>query len=158
MAYVQKASGYEKYLLKLAGGTRERIVEWREMLKWLREDAGRFSNVKEWCAAQEEHTRSLERQGRGSGKKGEPGSSQKAVVRLMTAHGAKGLEFDTVILPDCNEGTYPHGRLQGEAEMEEERRVFYVAMTRAKENLELLYLTGEEERSRPPSRFLRPLS
>ena len=158
VAYVQKASGYERYLLNLAGGNQERLVQWRETLEWLREDAGRFSNVKDWCAAQEAHTKSLERQVRGSGQKGGPEGGQKAVIRLMTVHGAKGLEFDTVILPNCNEGIYPHGRLQGEAEVEEERRVFYVAMTRAKENLELLYLTGEEERSRPPSRFLKPLS
>ena len=157
VAYVQKASGYERYLLKLAGGNCEKLAEWREMLEWLREDAGRFSNVKEWCAAQEAHTKALERQGRGSGQKGIPEGGQKAVIRLMTVHGAKGLEYDTVILADCNEGIYPHGRLQGEAEVEEERRIFYVAMTRAKENLELLYLTGEEERSRPPSRFLKPL-
>lgn len=158
VAYVQKASGYERYLLDLAGGNQERLAQWRETLEWLREDAGRFSNVKDWCAAQEAHTKSLERQVRGSGQKGGPEGGQKAVIRLMTVHGAKGLEFDTVILPNCNEGIYPHGRLQGEAEVEEERRVFYVAMTRAKENLELLYLTGEEERSRPPSRFLKPLS
>ena len=157
VTYVQKASGYEGYLLKLAGGNRERIVQWLEMLEWLKEDAGRFSSVKEWCAAQEAHTKSLERQVKGSRQKNGPEGGQKAVVRLMTVHGAKGLEFDTVILPECNEGSYPHGQLQGQTEVEEERRIFYVAMTRAKENLELLYLTGEEERSRPPSRFLRPL-
>ena len=157
VTYVQKASGYEGYLHKLAGENRERIAQWLEMLEWLKEDAGRFSNVREWCVAQEDHTKSLERQVKRGRQKGKDDSGQKAVVRLMTAHGAKGLEFDTVILPDCNEGTYPHGRLQGKAEVEEERRVFYVAMSRAKENLELLYLTGEEERSRPPSRFLKPL-
>ena len=75
----------------------------------------------------------------------------------MTVHGSKGLEFDTVIIVDCNETVFPHGRFLSEAEVEEERRVFYVAMTRAKENLELLYLSGTEERPRLPSRFLNPL-
>ena len=75
----------------------------------------------------------------------------------MTVHGSKGLEFDMVILPDCNETIFPYGRFQSDSEVEEERRIFYVAMTRAKKSLELLYLTGTGENSRPPSRFLKPL-
>lgn len=87
---------------------------------------------------------------------GEPGSAA-AGISLMTVHGSKGLEFDTVIVADCNESVFPHGSLQTKEQVEEERRIFYVAMTRAKENLELLYLTGTKERPRLPSRFLNPL-
>ena len=87
---------------------------------------------------------------------GEPGSAA-AGISLMTVHGSKGLEFDTVIVADCNESVFPHGSLQPKEQVEEERRIFYVAMTRAKENLELLYLTGTKERPRLPSRFLDPL-
>lgn len=93
----------------------------------------------------------------GGGMKGEGAGKPAPRIRLMTVHGSKGLEFDTVILPDCNETVFPHGRFQTDAEVEEERRIFYVAMTRAKENLELLYLTGTGERPRLPSRFLKPL-
>ena len=75
----------------------------------------------------------------------------------MTIHAAKGLEFDTVLIPDCNEGTIPNGRQMEGPALEEERRIFYVAMTRAKRNLELFYLTGDKTRPRFPSRFLRPL-
>ncbi|MDE5587798.1 MAG: ATP-binding domain-containing protein [Acetatifactor sp.] len=75
----------------------------------------------------------------------------------MTVHGAKGLEFDRVIIPDCNEKIFPHGELQTRERIEEERRIFYVAMTRAKKSLELLYLTGDSARPRLPSRFLNPL-
>ena len=78
-------------------------------------------------------------------------------IRLMTIHGAKGLEFHTVIVPDCNEKNYPHGSMPDSSCVEEERRLFYVAMTRAKENLELLYLTGDNRHPRLPSRFLNPL-
>lgn len=154
-AYVQKAVGYEKYLRKLAAGDGGKLAEWQELLEWLKTDAGRFASVAEWRTAQEEHTKALE-QGNNVRHGGEQ-TDTDAVIRLMTVHGAKGLEFDTVIIADCNETVFPHGRLQEEAEVEEERRVFYVAMTRAKENLELLYLTGTRDRPRLPSRFLNPL-
>lgn len=153
--YVQKAVGYEKYLRRLAAGDEGKLSEWKEMLEWLKADAGRFASVAEWRAAQEEHTKALEQGNNISN--GREQTDTDAVIRLMTVHGAKGLEFDTVIIADCNENVFPHGRLQEEAEVEEERRVFYVAMTRAKENLELLYLTGTRDRPRLPSRFLNPL-
>lgn len=155
VAYVQKAVGYEKYLHKLAAGDEWKLAEWKELLDWLKSDASRFTDAMEWKAVQEEHTRILE-QGRNTGS-GRETKNTDATVRLMTVHGAKGLEFDTVIIADCNETVFPHGRLQGESEVEEERRIFYVAMSRAKENLELLYLTGTRDRPRFPSRFLNPL-
>jgi DNA helicase-2/ATP-dependent DNA helicase PcrA len=82
-------------------------------------------------------------------------------VSLMTLHSAKGLEFDAVFLAGLEEGLLPHGRsLDGNAEIEEERRLFYVGMTRAKRSLLLsraLYRRsyGEERlRASRPSRFL----
>lgn len=97
-----------------------------------------------------------------SGNAREPGSAARAntgmPVQLLTVHGAKGLEFDRVWIPDCNEKVYPHGSLPDAAAVEEERRIFYVAMTRAKKSLGLLYLTGTGERPRQPSRFLNPLA
>ena len=81
----------------------------------------------------------------------------KRAVQLLTVHGAKGLEYDRVWIPDCNEKIFPHGTMPEESAVEEERRIFYVAMTRAKKNLELSYLTGTKERPRQPSRFLNPL-
>ena len=67
-------------------------------------------------------------------------------------------EFDHVWIPDCNEKTFPHGSSREPEHCEEERRIFYVAMTRAKKDLELLCLTGTAERPRFPSRFLIPLN
>lgn len=65
----------------------------------------------------------------------------KDVVRVMTIHTAKGLEFDTVFVNGLVEGQFPSKRLRNEDEMEEERRLFYVAITRAKS---LLYLSSYE--------------
>ena len=75
-------------------------------------------------------------------------------IRIMTMHMCKGLEFDSVFLPALNEGIIPGRRCRENADFEEERRLLYVAMTRARNHLELLYVTGSRDNPRPPSRFL----
>ena len=87
------------------------------------------------------------------------GEDHGGVVTLMTLHTAKGLEFPTVFLTGMEEGVFPHSRSLGEKkELEEERRLAYVGLTRARERL---YLSRAEYRSswgapnyNPPSRFL----
>lgn len=150
--YVIKGMHYETCLQNAARKNPEKLTEWGELLEWLKEDAGRFSDVREWCRAQEEFTQKMQEKGISPRQETEEGA-----IRLMSIHGSKGLEFDRVLVPDCNEHVFPHGNLPDEETVEEERRIFYVAMTRAKENLELLYLTGDKARPRLPSRFLNPL-
>lgn len=150
--YVLKGMHYEVFLQNAARKDPEKLAEWGELLEWLKEDAGRFSDVREWRRAQEEYTQNIQEKGIPPRQETEDGA-----VRLMSIHGSKGLEFDRVLVPDCNEHVFPHGNLPDEETVEEERRIFYVAMTRAKENLELLYLTGDKARPRLPSRFLNPL-
>lgn len=147
--YILKAVGYEGHLRTLAKGDQEKLSEWREIIEWLKADAGRFQKVHDWAEAQESYI--------GETEKHFLRSDEKETICLMTVHGAKGLEFDKVIIPDCNERVFPHGDLQTREQIEEERRIFYVAMTRAKKSLELLYLTGDSARPRLPSRFLNPL-
>lgn len=65
-------------------------------------------------------------------------------VVLSTLHRSKGLEYDTVIIPNCIYGTYPFVKAESAEELEEERRLFYVGMTRAKNNLYLCSFTGTE--------------
>ena len=94
-----------------------------------------------------------------SGKDGRKGESKDA-VRLMTAHGAKGLEFPVVFMPGMEEGIFPHTRsLYDASQMEEERRLCYVGMTRAREELYLLHATSRllygSTMHNTPSRFLR---
>lgn len=78
------------------------------------------------------------------------GQDHKAGVPLLTYFRAKGLQWHTVILTTCNDGLIPHQR----AEVEEERRLFYVAMTRASSNLVLSYVQNACSCKVPPSRFL----
>lgn len=72
-------------------------------------------------------------------------------IKIMTMHSSKGLEFDNVFIPDLNEGIIPSKRIITMEEMEQERRVLYVAITRAKKSL---YLFCTKERNRELSRFL----
>jgi len=80
-------------------------------------------------------------------------------INLMTVHSAKGLEFNIVFIVGLEEGLFPHFRsLLSNGDIEEERRLLYVAMTRAKENLYLTYSIRRTRRGIPeflePSRFL----
>jgi DNA helicase-2/ATP-dependent DNA helicase PcrA len=80
-------------------------------------------------------------------------------VTLMTLHAAKGLEFPVVFMTGLEESIFPHSRaLYDQSEMEEERRLCYVGMTRAREELYMIYATGRllygGLQHNPPSRFL----
>lgn len=158
--YILKAAGYEGYLREQSGGRTEKWAQWQELLEWLREDAAKHKSLGDWLAFQKEYAQVTEnrdaKEGR-SGKEKRQKEDGRLPVELLTIHGAKGLEFDRVWIPDCNEGMFPYGKMPDEKSVEEERRIFYVAMTRAKKSLELLYLTGTKERPRQPSRFLKTL-
>lgn len=75
-------------------------------------------------------------------------------LSVITYHASKGLEFDTVFLPDINEGRVPNNSNVFETDFEEERRLFYVAMTRAKEELYISYIKKEGSKRMLPSRFI----
>ena len=75
----------------------------------------------------------------------------KEGLSVITMHGAKGLEFKHVFLPDVNEGVIPSKQCKTNEDIEEERRLLYVAVTRAKETLSIYYT---RERGRSPSRFI----
>lgn len=78
-------------------------------------------------------------------------------ISFHTFHTSKGLEFDTVFVAACNEEVTPGQRYEGEAELEEERRTFYVAATRAKKKLYFLFTEYYKDKESPPSRFLKEL-
>ncbi len=86
-------------------------------------------------------------------------STDMNAVTLMTLHAAKGLEFPIVVMPGMEEGIFPHSRTQFDAsELEEERRLCYVGMTRAKHRLVLMHASSRllygKTMHNPPSRFL----
>lgn len=93
----------------------------------------------------------------------ETGKQNGDSVTLMTLHGAKGLEFPVVFMVGMEETIFPHSRaLYDSQEMEEERRLCYVGMTRAREELYMLYATGRmlygSPQHNPPSRFISDIA
>lgn len=76
--------------------------------------------------------------------------SEKGIdaVKLMTSHTAKGTEFDTVFIVAAEEGMFPHYNAETEAQLEEERRLFYVSVTRAKNNLFIYHTTSRISRGK----------
>ena len=182
MHYIRKAIGYEDFLTQYAW---EQGIEKEELFDVLEEiaDTTRTAETfEEWEQQMLQIHALAERNGYSKGRfSGMQGSSTEMPVgkrldieagmvkgraersgetdclNLMTFHASKGLEFRRVYLIDLNEGLVPHRRAKTKEEMEEERRVLYVAMTRAKEELYLLYTEKRGGREIPPSRFLREL-
>lgn len=146
LQYIRKGIGYEEYLYKKAAANPEKLQEWMEFLEFLGSEAKHFTTCEKWFTYQELFRRELT--------KGSQKEKKLPGVCLMTAHASKGLEFERVWIPDVNEGIYPHGRMPDKKTVEEECRMLYVAMTRAKEALTLTCITGTKERPKLPSRFL----
>lgn len=145
--WMRKVVGYEKYLAKKAGKNRELLADWLGFLDEVQGEARNFGCIMDWIKFVEGQVQGRE----ADTKKAENG------VQLMTMHTSKGLEFSYVCIPNVNQGNIPHGKMPDTRTIQEERRLFYVAMTRAKTALEILYLTGTKEHPRPPSIFLNEL-
>ena len=145
LKYVRKVIGYDEYLEEFAAYRRTSAQVLWEIADEVMETAKDCANAKMFRDRLEEMSRQMKEQTR---KKGQ----QRTGVALMTMHGAKGLEFQAVFLPTLVEGVVPHEK--GLEQIEEERRLFYVAMTRAGEKLCLSAVRKRYEKEKDPSRFL----
>ncbi len=81
-------------------------------------------------------------------------SKENTGISILTMHASKGLEFDIVFLPDLNEGLLPHKKALSPDQIQEERRLLYVAMTRARSHLSLSYVRDYHNKKATRSRFL----
>lgn len=80
-----------------------------------------------------------------SGNQGDKATKPARCVQIMTAHASKGLEFNHVLIPNICKGGYPAASVDGQYDLEEERRILYVAMTRAVESLHLYGIQKPED-------------
>lgn len=145
--YIRKGVGYDDYLKEYARFRRIKPEELLETLDQLKESAAGFKTMEEWFDHMEEYKRRLREQAQ----------AQKTApqgVSLMTMHSSKGLEFKVVYILDANEGITPHRKAVLDADIEEERRMFYVAMTRAKERLHVCYVRERYGKKQEISRFI----
>ena len=152
--YIRKKIGYDDFLKEYA---EKHQISWKQLLDVMAELEERSKNFKsydEWEIHIAKYTQELEEQQAKARKiKGE----RENKVQLMTIHSAKGLEFEDVFVIHANEGEIPHQKAEKKDEIEEERRLFYVALTRAKNNLCISYITQKNGNSIKPSRFVEEL-
>lgn len=147
--YIRKAVGYDQYLKEYAEFRRLKPEELYEIADQLAESAVGFETFAQWQEHIAQYEEALKEQKRGNSEKTEAG------VTLSTMHSAKGLEYRIVFIIDANEGICPHHKAALPADIEEERRLFYVAMTRAKERLHLCAVRERYHRKQEISRFVR---
>lgn len=160
ITFIRRGFGYEDYLRQRAGDNRELLDSWLEVLDWLEEDCRRHRSLEEWERCQERAAAEDPQKNGGNWREGNGIGPQKKGIHILTMHAAKGLEYDRVFLMDVNEGNIPKlkkGMSATDTLLEEERRLLYVGMTRARDSLEILYRKGTKERPGLPSAFLQPL-
>ena len=161
IARIRNEIGYDAFLKEYAEKHEIDPEELFEVLDELEDSASpsggrgageRFETPDEWVRHMREIREALEQQRkRNRGRKEE----KTDAVRLMTFHGAKGLEFKTVFLIDVNEMIVPHRKASLREEIEEERRMFYVAMTRAKDELTVCACRERFRRKAEESPFIK---
>lgn len=135
--YIRSGIGYDLYLKENKIGT--------EAVDALLQLAGRYTRISEFLEELENNKKKPQ--------KGD--ETEEKGVSVMTYHASKGLEFSKVFLPGLNEGRVPYGKNLTEKELEEERRVFYVAVTRAQKMLFLSYIDNSIELRNSSSRFIK---
>ncbi len=146
--YIRKSVGYDEYLKEYAEFRRMRPEELFEIADRLMESAEGFRTAGEWMEHVRQYEETLKQQ-----KAAEKEPAGPAVT-LSTMHSAKGLEYAVVFLVDANEGASPHHKAKLPEDIEEERRLFYVAMTRAKERLHICAVRERYHRKQEISRFV----
>ena len=148
--YIRKRIGYDDYIRDYAYAHHMERSDLNEVLAGLEESARQYASIEEWFVHIGEYTEALRR-------KEKQKNMKQDGVRLMTLHAAKGLEFDSVFLIGANEGQIPYKKAKTEKETEEERRLFYVGMTRAREQLTVCYVKNKNGKASEPSRFVDEL-
>ena len=145
--YIRLNIGYEKYIVNYCKSKNISYEEVKEILDEFEELAIRFKNIGELVNFVDNYMAEINKHNYDNKKNEE-------AVSLMTFHSCKGLEFETVILIDANDGIIPHKKSIEEKDIESERRLFYVAITRAKENLHIFFTTHRNGKNYQPSRFI----
>lgn len=147
--YIRKRMGYDEFLKEYAAYRKISSEDLFALLEEIWQNSKGYGTIKEWFEHIESYGKMLKEQNKKNG--------EKEGANLMTMHAAKGLEFDTVFVIEANEGSCPYKKATADEEIEEERRLFYVAMTRAKRKLVISYVKEKNGKDLLPSRFVSEL-
>lgn len=147
--YLRKGVGYDGYLDEYAQSHNMQVRELYDVMDELMESARNFKTFNEWFEYIDEYGTKLRESYAAMDK-------QNAVI-LTTMHSSKGLEYPVVYIIDANEEITPHKKAVFVPEIEEERRMFYVAMTRAKRRLNIYYARKRYNKEIEVSRFVKEI-
>ena len=148
--YIRHVIGYDDYLREYAQFRRMKDEELFELVGELEESARLCKTYEEWFEYVERYREEMEQMRRRQ-------QEVKDGVQLTTMHSSKGLEYEHVFILDAAEGITPYKKAVLDADLEEERRMFYVAMTRAKKELTVCCARKQGSHELAPSRFLQEL-
>ena len=146
--YIRRGIGYDDYLAEYAEYRNVNKEDFYEVADEILASAKGYRTFEEWFAHIEEYRQELKRLAQ------EKRRNQNAVT-FATLHSAKGLEFTKVYLIDVNEGVMPYKKAVLKQDVEEERRLFYVGMTRAKESLTICSVKKMRGKEVELSRFIK---
>lgn len=138
--YLSTTMEYRKDLIDKATFHGKPQDEFTKILELLTEEASEFDRMEDWIQYVIYYEKKLQEARKNKTKKG---------VCLSTFHSSKGLEWENVFVVNANEGQTPFFKAETAEELEEERRMFYVAITRAKTNLYLSYIDNEKSMPTP---------
>lgn len=144
MQYIRKIIGYSDYLNEYAGYRGIDVSNLIEIYEKLSDMSQEYNSYEDWLSSIPKYKEKL---------KNSAHTNDNAVC-LMTLHGAKGLEYRKVIIAEVNENIIPHQMAVSAEDIEEERRLLYVGMTRAKEKLHLFFSKNRYNHDLRPSRFI----
>lgn len=153
--FIRKGIGYDEFLKTYADERNVNADDWFDVLDEMQEMARDKKSIPEFLSFVENYGDTLEEIRQEQKKqqvKEEPG------VSLMTMHASKGLEFPVVFVPTLNEDIVPYRKAVQEGNLEEERRMLYVAMTRAKTYLHLSFVKERFHKEAESSPFLYEIS
>ena len=151
LRYIRNVVGYDEYIEEYCDMNGVESDDCYTILGDLENSASEFNTFSDWFVHMEEYKEELIEARKKS-------NEDDIGVRLMTFHSSKGLEFDIVYIIDVNEGSVPYKKAKGADEIEEERRMFYVAMTRARHKLFICYCKENFGKSIGKSDFIVELS
>ena len=140
LSYIRKGAGYEEYLRLYAIENNIPMSGLLKQLEQLVQECSKFNTLEQWINSIDSAQNS---EGQNFGKKSSGEGDTNNRINIMTMHGSKGLEFKAVFIVDANQGIIPTSKALRERDFEEERRLFYVAITRA---IDYLNIYAVEER------------
>ncbi|MGN0155137.1 MAG: ATP-dependent helicase [Lachnospiraceae bacterium] len=150
--FIRKAIGYDEYLREYADYRHLNLEDLMSTLDELQEMAKQYKTFGDWFEGIDQYRKDLEQHSRLQLKENREG------IVVTTMHSAKGLEFDTVFILEANEGMTPYKKAVKPEEIEEERRMFYVAMTRARSHLHIYDVREYYNKELETSRFLAEIA